>query len=220
MCIQTPQRGRHTRQMHSSSNECSDDSSTPESEPDLPNARSKSVHKRVDPTPGDTARKTSEVCMRVDPTTGDASQGNAPCPADTHTRGAPRAGHTKHVSLSSLLFEQCHGSTQGPHPSTGVNNKGVYQSRSTTARGWYTLLYKPPAYCGRRMAPMPLSMVRGLYNIIASRYYRFAYSVPQWLTPACDILSWMHAGSSSGMPGCRRYKTWLVTHAKIEVQSS
>ena len=117
--------GLHIRQRHASSNEYSDDYSTPEPKPDSPNARSEAVHTRVDPTHGHTTRAPSEMCMRIDPTPGAARHGIAPCPANTHTRGAPKAGHTLHVSLNTqLLFEHCQGSTRRAHPSTGVNHRG------------------------------------------------------------------------------------------------
>ena len=77
--------------------------------------------------------------------------------------------------------------------------------------------YKPPAYSGRRTAPMALTMVIGLCIHIYIRPAAVVLTV--WLTPVCDILSWMHTGCSNGMPGCL-YKIWLVTHAKSTVQST
>ena len=139
MSIQMPIQGRHTSQRHASSNEYPHDYSALESKPDSPNARSGAVT-RVDPAPGDTARRTGEMCIRVDPTPGDAEQGNAPCPLTTHTRGAPAVGHRYHVSLVQPLFEQGRGSRVSAHPSTGVNTKGECQYRSPTARYRYSPL--------------------------------------------------------------------------------
>ena len=181
-----PIQGRQTSQRRASSNEYSHEYSAPESKPDSPNTRNRSeAVTRVDPTPGDTAR-----------------------------RGAPAKGHRHwpHVSsdeastaLRALPVAQT-ALRALPCPNE-AHNKGVHRSRSPTARDQRTPLYKPPAYRGRRKAPTALTVVRGLYNIIASRKRPAAvYIVTVMAHTTCDILSWMQVVAQAACQGVEEIK--------------
>ena len=200
-------------QRHASSNEYSHEYSAPESKPDSPNARSRSgAVTRIDPTPGDTARRPDDMCIRVDPTPGDAEQGNEPCPATLHTRGAPATGHRQHVSsddgstaLRALPCSSSAAMAQRKCPNEAYN-KDVHWSRSPAARDQCTLLYKPPAYCGRRTAPMTLIMVRGLYRMYVYIYTACGRYSDRMAHTACGIVSWVHAVAQAACHGVEERK--------------
>ena len=147
-----PLQGRLTRQMHP----YSINHAAPDSEPDSPDTHgrydgkrteatgqpTRSAHTRVDPTPGEHTDHT-----RVDPTPGDARQDSptTSCPANTHRRGAPTAGHTSHVSLNqSTALRALPWLNERVHPSTSVNNRGYTLIHEHYCRGYRYPILSPP----------------------------------------------------------------------------
>ena len=147
MSIQMPQRGSHRNQMHSTS----DDSSTPNSNPDLPNAheaQSRATHAR--------SAQSRAAHTRVE-----ARQGITPCPA--HTREAPAGshrGHRKHVSsMSSNALRAVPGSSSYAMAERKYPNRDILRVCTTPGvlrPGIGAHPYKPPRL--RRQAYGPHSI--------------------------------------------------------------